>query len=309
MGDAELEGGSAHGLKRLHRRLGCVLRIVKDAVQCFSAARASEAAAGIAYYTLFSLFPVLLVFVSIGGYILQDEEARQRLLVFMTGAFPVSPEVIERNLEQVLQLRGPVGALALVSLLWSAMGAFSVLVVHVNRAWSNAAPRSFLHNRLIALGMIAVLGLLLVLSLTFATVLELLSRLDLPATSLLFLERIGWRLVRDVLPWPTVFLVLLLLYRWVPSTKVRWVEALWGSVVATGGWKIVTDGLTWFIGTGVLRYELVYGSLSAIVVLLTWIYLGGTLVLFGAHLSAAVARQGRRMAATVTALTGDGFGE
>ena len=105
MGDAELEGGSAHGLKRLHRRLGCVvgcvLRIVKDAVQCFSAARASEAAAGIAYYTLFSLFPVLLVFVSIGGYILQDEEARQRLLVFMTGAFPVSPEVIERNLEQV----------------------------------------------------------------------------------------------------------------------------------------------------------------------------------------------------------------
>jgi YihY family inner membrane protein len=246
------------------------------------------------YYALFSLFPLLLVFLSIGGFVLQGELAQKRLLAFMTGAFPISQQLIERNIRQVLDLRGTVGLLALVSLLWSAMGAFSVLVTHINRAWTDAAPRSFFRNRVIALGMIVILGMLLVLSFVSVGVLEVLPRLPAPEWNIPALQATAlWGLVADVLPWLLVFLAFLCLYRWVPCAEVRWSQALCGGGVATVGWKLATDALIWFIGSGLLRYELVYGSLGAMVALLVWIYIGCTLVLFGAHLSAAITLQGK----------------
>jgi membrane protein len=74
---------------------------------------------------------------------------------------------------------------------------------------------------------------------------------------------------------------------------VRWWEAFWGALVATLAGEIATRGFTWYLSSGIVQYELVYGSLGAIVALMLWIYIGGWIVLFGAHLSAAVAR-GRR---------------
>jgi len=82
------------------------------------------------------------------------------------------------------------------------------------------------------------------------------------------------------------------MYRWLPNARVPWEGALWGAAVATGLWQLAGSGFLWYLGSGLARYELVYGSIGAVVVLLLWIYLAGWVTLAGAHLSAAIG-QGR----------------
>jgi membrane protein len=86
-----------------------------------------------------------------------------------------------------------------------------------------------------------------------------------------------------------LFATLMVLYWWLPSTKVRWKEAAWGAFIGTIGISVVTTGVTWFLESGLNNYNLVYGSLGAIVALLFWIYLLSLIIFSGAHLSAAIA--------------------
>lgn len=86
-----------------------------------------------------------------------------------------------------------------------------------------------------------------------------------------------------------LFITLLVLYWWLPLTKVRWVEAAWGALISSLGISAITAGFTWYLESGLSNYNLVYGSLGAIVALLFWIYLLSLIIFAGAHLSAAIA--------------------
>ena len=81
-------------------------------------------AALVAYYAFFSLFPLLLVLVAAGSFFYAGD-AVQRVLALIYQAIPVSRALIERNLQEVLEARGTVGLVSLLTLLWSASSAFS----------------------------------------------------------------------------------------------------------------------------------------------------------------------------------------
>jgi membrane protein len=171
-------------VKTIYRRAndlsGGSLGILRETFQRFNEARASEAAAGMAYYALFSLFPLLLALVAAGSFFLESERAYREVVDLVTQAIPVSRGLIERNIRRVLELRGTVGIVGLIGLLWSATGVFTILANHINRAWPEAEMRSFLEKRLVALGMVGALAGLLVLSLFSTAVLNLLPRLQVP---------------------------------------------------------------------------------------------------------------------------------
>ena len=98
-----------------------------------------------------------------------------------------------------------------------------------------------------------------------------------------------WAVVARALAWAITMVLFLLLYRWVPNTKVRWSSAFWAALIVATVWEILKAGFVWYLGTGLPEYELVYGSLATVVALLLWVYLSSLLVLFGAHLTAAIA--------------------
>ncbi len=271
------------------------LGVVYDAIQRFGRARAAEAAASIAYYTFFSLFPLLLALIVAGSFVMESQQVQRQVLDFVAEVFPVAQQLIERNIQRVLQLRGTVGIVALVGLLWSATGALTVLIRNINLAWPEAEPRNFLEDRLMALGMVSGLAVLLVISSVSNTVLNILARFSVPIGGGLSVDETPlWTVLLGAVPRTFVFLALLGLYRWVPNTKVRWSEALWGALVAAPAGEIATNGFTWYLSSGIARYELVYGSLGTVVALMLWIYISALVTLFGAHLSAAVARRCQR---------------
>ncbi len=283
-------------LKTIYRRAdgatGGRLGIVRDAFETFGEARGAEAAAGMAYYAMFSLFPLLLALVAAGSFVLDRQAVMQQAVQLVSEAMPISQGLIRENLQQVLELRGAVGLIGLLGAVWSATGVFTILSRHVNRAWTEAEPRNFLENRLVGLGMVGILALLLALSLVSGTVLNVLSRLELPIwQNLAILGSPLWTILSTVIPWLFIFFLFLALYRWVPNAEVPGRAAFWASIVVAVVWEIAANAFAWYVGSGIARYRLVYGSLGAIVALMFWIYLSSWITIFGAHLAAAIARK------------------
>ncbi len=262
------------------------------AIRSFSQSDASGGAASIAYYTLFSLFPRLLFLIAVGSYFVSRTVVERDLLLNITSIIPQSQDIIEKNIQKVIDLRGPVGIVALISLLWSATGVFSTLADHVSRAWPEAPVRNFLQDRLIALFMVGGVAILLSLSSITTAALGLLAGFNVPLWG--NISAYGapvWKTLASVIPWLIKVCAFFALYRWVPNTKVEWSAALGAALAAALGVEAITAAFTWYLRSGLVHYELVYGSLGTLVALMFWMYLGNWITLFGAHLSSAIAHR------------------
>src|SRR5512138_1323269 len=92
------------------------LNIIRDAVQTFTLTRASQAAAGLAYYAIFSLFPLLLVLISAGSFFLNSAQVYSKVSQLLQQSIPDSSIWINQNLQHILQQRGAVGIIGLITL-------------------------------------------------------------------------------------------------------------------------------------------------------------------------------------------------
>lgn len=280
--------------QKANQLTGGLLDILKNALQSFSQHRGTQGAAGLAYYTLFSLFPLLIVIVSLASFWLGGEQAITQAVDFISEGLPVSRNLIETNLERVLDLRGPAGIISIVLSLWSASLVFATLANNINLAWEKSESRNMIKNRFVGVVMIAFLVLVLFLSIFLSTFARLLPSLNIPILEdIPIINTSLWNIGFIVLPWIVVFLLFFSLYFWVPNTNVELKAAIWAALFASIVWEGLKVGFTWYLGSGLASYEVVYGSLSTVVVLMFWIYLSGVVILFGAHLCASIDKASR----------------
>lgn len=272
--------------QNINRLSGNRLHILEHAMGTFSQKQAAQASASLAYYTLFSIFPLLLVFVAAGSYFLDSSQVFNAVTQFVQQALPISTQVINENLRQVLEERGTAGIFSILILLWSASGMFTNLAYNINLAWPHGSRRSFLQHRLVGLWMTLGLIGLIVLSLILSWITSRLPFMDIAHASPFSL--ILLRLISAFGSWLTIFLVFLTLYHWIPALRVKWSSTFWGALIASVAWKAVTAGFSWYLNSSFGQYQLIYGSLGAIVAFLFLIYIISLITLFGAHLSAAI---------------------
>lgn len=272
--------------KKMNQLSGDRFSILQTAIRSFSEKQAGQASAGLAYYTFFSIFPLMLVFIAAGSYFVDSHQVFTTVTQFVQQALPISRQVINENLEEILRARGTAGVLSLLLLLWSASGMFTNLAYNINLAWPAAARRNFLQRRLVGLWMIVGLIGLIALSLILSWVTTRLPFLNVDnasPSSLLLL-----RIVSALGSWLMIFLVFMMLYRWIPTRRVGWSSTFWAALIASLAWKTATAGFAWYLRSGFGQYQLVYGSLGAIVAFLFLIYMISLITLFGAHLGAAI---------------------
>ncbi len=256
----------------------------------FTLAKGAEAAASISYYTLFSIFPLLLSILAIGSFFVNQATVERELLEFLPNVLPVSQEFILSNVQQAFKLRGAVSSIALLGLIWSATAVFTTIIRNINAAWPAAAPHSFIRMRLWSLAIIAAMVLLLILSSFSLTLRHLLNNLGIAIDYSLISKFLSSYFYTKVLPILVRVLVFFSLYFWVPQIKVKKMSALTGAVVATFLWQLITIIFSAYLSSGLAKYEIVYGSLGKMIALLVWIYLSSWIVLFGAHLTSSIDR-------------------
>ncbi len=265
-----------------------LLELIRIAIASFQQKGGARGAAGMAYYTLFSFFPLLIVLVTIGTLFVDDTEASSKIAQLVISVFPVSQNLVEVNLARILILRNSVGILGLIVLFWSGSNAFSMMVHNITIAWPITEQRSFFEKRLFGLAMVIVIILVLFILMISSTLLNVLVRYGgiIPGLDLLF-DSWLWKFGAKVLYWVIPFIFFYSLYRIIPMGRVPIRAACFSALGITIVWRITSNIFQWYLGSGLARYEIIFGSLSTIVVLLLWIYISSLILFFGAHLCAA----------------------
>lgn len=262
--------------------------IIRHTITRFLEQRAPESAAGMAFYAITSLFPILLLLFVVGQFLLRalglTDNALTLVLAFVP---PMFSDLVRRHLVEALTAGGALaGAVGLVMLAWSASSGFAALVLNLNRAWSDAQPLGALVARLRAFAVVGCLvGLLAVLLLGRAA-LRLLSTWGGPLGQPFALMTPEW-LAPSVLVFLLVLGTFFLLYRLVPRRKVPVRFAALGALFSTAASLVVTWAFTAYLRSGFATYKLVYGSLGALISFLVWVYVMASIVLLGAYLASA----------------------
>ncbi len=256
-------------IKKIWGNVRNIFKIFKASAASFQQEGGARGAAGMAYYTLFSLFPLLIVMVTVGSYFVDDSQTSSRVIQMVISVIPVGQDLVERNIERILVLRNSIGILGLIGLLWSGSNAFSMMVHHITSAWPVDERRTFFEKRLFGLVMVIIMILgLFVLTLS-STILNVLLKYQetVPGLDLLFTSRLGG-IGTKLLYWAVPFLFFYSLYRIIPMGRVPIKAAGFSALVITMIWRLASNAFQWYLGSGFARYEIIFGSLSAIVVLL-----------------------------------------
>ena len=280
-------------LKTINYGFNNFLKVTRYALKRFGQEHAPEAAASIAFYTLFSLFPIILIVVAANSFFLESLHVQEKILETILKFFPVaSHQIISTNMQQILQARGAVGIVGLIALVWAATCVFTTLVHNLNRAWIDAPAQNIFRARLTAFSIILFLVVLLPLFLMAKAAIHLIVSWNVQLIGSVNISYFR-PILSNIIIYIFICMTLMILYRWVPKTKVRWSEAFGGAIFAVIAEWAATSVFSWYLSSGLSRYNLVYGSLGALISFMTLVYIINLIVLFGAHLSAAISQHKR----------------
>ncbi len=273
------------------------LGVLRRTIDKFTLARGPQAAAALSYYTLFSLFPLAVLLITVLGWFIEPTEVQAFIGLLVDRILPDAQgieEMVLDALNSILAARGEVTLISLIALLWAASGVFTNLTFNIDLAWSETGRPSPLTARLVGLLMVVIVYIGLIALLLSSAALGVLSMLPAALMRWLgFSGQIAEQGTVQAIPFVVSTVIFLGLYKWVPREQVPWRTAFWGALFAAVATQILNLGFTWYLGSGLARYERLYGPLTAIIVLLFWFYLTVVVVLFGAHFCAALAWRGK----------------
>lgn len=277
---------------KLDRGTGGVLRIIRRTVVSYGQDDGPALAASIAYRALFSFFPLALLLLAFSSNLVNSVEAQEQVVAFAESFMPSTGELVRDNVTAVLSSRGTVGILAALGLIWSASSVFTAIDRAVNRAWGKTVRRSFWRQQALAVSIVIGIGLLFLISTLTTTIYNLLLNIHLPWLGEPLNNGFGRHWLPFLGPMLVDYLIFLMLYHLLPIVQVRWQDVLPGALVAGTAWQIAKAGFNLYL-INFAHYNLVYGSLTAIIVFLTFTYIAATILVMGAEFTAAWTRTRR----------------
>jgi len=276
---------SAHRLdERTHGWLGMVAGAARQALKPDS----SITAAAIAYFAIFSLFPLTLLSVAIASVSLGSLVDQHLIVQRLEFIAPALGQLLGENIDEVIRARGPVTIVAMLGLIWSASTILYVLTGTLNGIWGIERSRPVWKRRGQAMLLILVFvgPILLLASLGGSVVSSFVAWLPDQITQIVGATSWAAAILLDV----ALFMVL---YLMLPHAASGWREILPGAMGAGLLWELAKKAFLFFVSTYISVSNLVYGSVAAVVAVLTWAYLSGLVFLFGAYLSVAYSRHSR----------------
>lgn len=255
-------------------------RILWSAVQQTFKPETSIKASAIAYFALFSLFPLVLLSIAIASLRFGQNMDQHAIVHQMEFIAPALGQLLGDNLDRIIQARRAVSGVAALGLVWSASSVFYTLTHTLNEIWHREKKRATWKARGIAiLFVLAFVGPALFLISLAGSVLANL-HFWIPDRILPLQSVLGLSL--------TILLDMVLfmaLYRLLPHGTSTWRETLPGAIGGGALWEIAKKFFLAFISTYISISNLVYGTVAVIIAFLIWAYLSSLIFLFGAYLN------------------------
>ena len=256
-------------------------------------------ASQLAYFWLFSIFPLLLILTVLLGYFAGGAEMRQDLAAYFERVLPGSAFLLVRNTLAQITVHAGTGKLSvgIVTTLWAASSGMSSMIDGLNKAYEIPETRPWWKARLLAVVLTIGLAVLMVLALAILLYGSQLGGLISNQLGLGAAFQAIWRVIQ----WPLVIAFALLgflfVYRFAPDLHS---QRFWWTIPGAG-----MGFLLWFALSMGLRiylhyfpsYGAVYGTLGALLILLLWLYLSSAALLIGGELNSAIENEAAHLGA------------
>ena len=286
------------GWPRVYRASRFLWAVVVRTVVKYTETDGEQRAASFAYYAFFSLFPLLLLLISIGAMLLGDdphahEHATAQVVNFVKGFIPVEEGQADwfvKTFNGVVKSRNQAGVIAFVALAWSAIRFFQALVHGVNKAWGTKEYswwRLPIQNLLMA-GIVASALFLGVVIPYFIDLFEKLFWQNLydPFQDWKYQVTMIFSFARGIVPTIVLFYGFSMLYKFAPRRRTTFREIWIAALLVTLGLQGL-QRLFVIYSTNISDFNRLYGTLGSVVALLMWIYLTGTVIILGGCIAAA----------------------
>jgi len=239
--------------------------------------------AGVAFYALLALFPLVIAAVSIYGLVADPKMVQDQIANLTKMLSPQTADLVGNQLVEVT--KGAGGALGfatvlgILTALWSASSGMKALITGVNLAYDETESRKFLKLR--GLAVLFTLGAMVLMGVALASIVGYPPIADNLPTVLRWLVAI----VRFLILGGLLVVALAVVYRYAPDRdEPRWSWVSWGSGIAALLWVLATIGFALY-ATFFGNYNKTYGALAGVIILMFWLFLSAFVVLVGAELN------------------------
>jgi len=269
-----------------------IWNLIKDTVSGFSSHEAMSHAAAIAYFTIFSIAPLLLIVIAIAGLVFGREAAQAAIMGQFSGLMGKgSGDALSSMLQSAGSQSQKSGTIAtiigLVTLLITASGAFGEIQSSLNKIW-NAEPKAGLTRlvraRIASMGLVMTLGFLLVVSLAVSAGLAALGHWVegfFPGAKVLM------AVVNFVITLVLLSAVFAAIYKFLPDEQIAWRDVIVGAIATAVLFTIGKSLIGIYIGR--MNVAESYGTAGSLIVILLWIYYSTVTFLLGAEFTRAYA--------------------
>lgn len=271
--------------------------ILKEAATGWMDVNATRLSAALAFYTILSLAPLLVIVTAIAGAVFDDDVAARQLQDQMRGLVgEAGAEVAKTTIENAKKPTS--GILAAVigigTLLFGASGVFGELQGALNTVW-RVKPKpgrgiwGTIRTRFLSFGMVLVIGFLLLVSLVVTTALSAAGKYVeglLPGVPVLLM------VANFVLSYAVITVLFALIFKYLPDAKITWRDVWFGALVTAG---LFTLG-KYLIGLYLAQAApgSAFGAAGSVVAFVVWVYYSGLIVFFGAELTRVTAEHAGR---------------
>jgi membrane protein len=251
-------------------------------------------AASIAYYALLSLFPFLLLLISLFSAVTADEHDRVAVLDFVFRYFPTQLDFVTSQLDAFRGQSVRLGVTGALVLIWGSLGVFGAVTSAVNQAWRVEKQRSFWKHRLVSFLMLVAAGGVMLLALALVSLIQMANASWFGAMLanyqwLTNLQSFAFRNLATAL----LVIGLGLVFYFIPNAKIRFRDVWVGAILTGILWRVAFQGFAWYIRVNA-GLKMIHGSVGAVIVFLLWVYISSVILMYGVNFTAIHARLRRR---------------
>ncbi|MBI4346400.1 MAG: YihY/virulence factor BrkB family protein [Elusimicrobia bacterium] len=263
--------------------LRSAVQLARESVGAWSADGGTRMGAALAYYTFFSLAPLVIVATAVAGLVFGEQAAGGEVFRQMRGV--IGPEAAGAVEALVTRAHRPAagGVAALVGLLTMMLGASAVvgeLQASLNHIWKSTRPRGLraaVQRRLLCIAIVLGVGFILLVSLGLSAGVHAAMKFF---DDVVALPDVAVRVANETAAWVTVTLLFAALFKWLPDADVRWREVWLGATLTSAAFIVGKYLLAMYLGR---RTVTPYGAAGSLVLVLLWVYYSSQIFYLGAE--------------------------
>ncbi len=176
----------------------------------------------------------------------------------------------------------------IISAIWVASNGILALIKALNKAYDEEERRSFIKVQLVAIGFTFALAFMIAVAFVLLIFGKINSTVFLKYFALKSLSPIIWNILRYVIILFVMIFIFSALYHYTPCRKLTWKEVLPGSIFATIGWGVFSELFSLYINN-FGNYSKIYGSIGAVIIFMTWLFMISVILLVGGEINATLA--------------------